>query len=387
MGEREISMENMEMNKNSRTGLFGNVYRGKRVLVTGDTGFKGSWLAMWLLSLGADVTGYSLYIPSKPSNFEVCGLKKRIRHITEDIRNFQALQKVFHMYMPEIVFHLAAQPIVRRSYDEPKSTFDTNIGGTVNILECIRTSPCVKASVIITSDKCYENRELTRGYRENDVLGGIDPYSASKACAEIAFKSYYESFFRNFKNRERLASARAGNVIGGGDWAADRIVPDCVREWARNRRVSVRNPLSTRPWQHVLEPLSGYLWLGAHLVHSDSVNGQSFNFGPGKNVNKTVAELIKLFAEFWDNGKWNHVRTGKSVKESALLKLSCEKALNLLRWRAALRFDETVRLTAEWYKAYYSGFADMYAISLKQMDKYIGIAGKRKLAWVLGKLP
>lgn len=361
--------------------MFKNVYKGKKILVTGHTGFKGSWLAMWLVSLGADVTGYSVYLPSTPCHFSVSGLKTHIRHVQGNILDIKKLKSVFLKYKPDMVFHLAAQPLVRRSYDEPKLTFDTNTGGTVNMLECMRTVPGVKAAVMITSDKCYDNKEWTWGYRENDRLGGDDPYSASKACAEIVCHAYMASFFRPEDKLTRIATVRAGNVIGGGDWAHDRIVPDCVRAWACGKNVVIRSPHATRPWQHVLEPLSGYLWLGAHLLTSPVLHGEAFNFGPDQKINKSVKELIELFISFWGNAVWKHEKVKGNRKESTLLKLSCDKALHRLNWRAALSFEETVRFTAEWYKTYYSRRGSMYDVTQSQISDYVSAARKQGLAW------
>lgn len=358
---------------------FKGVYKGKKVLVTGHTGFKGSWLSLWLSELGAKVTGYSSYLPSTPCNFEASGIGSRIRHIEGDICDMEKLAAVFSRHSPEMVFHLAAQPLVRRSYREPKLTFDTNVGGTVNVLECIRLTPSVRAAVIITSDKCYRNVEWTWGYRENDALGGDDPYSASKACAELVSRSYMESFFRSGR-AVNTATTRAGNVIGGGDWAANRVVPDLIRAWAAGKKAVIRNPQATRPWQHVLEPLSGYLCLGAELSASDKLHGEAFNFGPDAKVNQPVEELILTFLLYWRGAGWKHVPEAH-VKESLLLKLSCDKALNLLGWHSALSFKETVRLTAEWYRAYYGGRKNMQRLSVEQINFYVSEAKKQGLQW------
>lgn len=359
---------------------FNNIYRSKRVLITGHTGFKGSWLTAWLVSLGAKVIGYSAYLPSDPCNFVVCNLKKRIKHIKGDVRDIERLKIVFSKYSPDMVFHLAAQSIVKRSYKEPKLTFDTNLGGTINILECIRNSSSVKAVVIITSDKCYQNVEWPWGYRENDRLGGDDPYSASKACAEIAFTSYIRSFFTG-ESSVRICTTRAGNVIGGGDWADTRIIPDCVRAWSEGKIAYIRNPDSTRPWQHVLEPLSGYLWLGATLLCSGKLNGEAFNFGPDQKVNKSVSELINMLLCYWGKAKWKHKKLRTNEKESTLLKLSCDKALHVLNWHSVLSFDEMVRLTMEWYRAYYNGDNDMCDLTVKQIEEYTELASNRGLVW------
>ena len=362
--------------------LFEDIYRGKRVLVTGNTGFKGSWLSSWLLELRADVAGYSINTPTTPSNFEVLGLEDKITHFKGDVRNFDCLKKVFDDFSPEIVFHLAAQAITRISYEIPQETFYTNLMGTVNILECIRKTKSVKAAVMITSDKCYQNVEWVWGYRENDRLGGDDPYSASKACAEIACHSYIKSFFSK-KDHPNISTARAGNVIGGGDWAINRIVPDCVRAFSKGESLEIRSPNATRPWQHVLEPLSGYLWLGANLLQNNNrAAGESFNFGPLSDVNRTVEELIRDFAKLWKDSKWyvtDNIEAEK--KEAGLLKLNCDKALSSLNWHALLSFEETVRMTADWYKAFYNGEKDMYSFTTKQLLEYVNLANTRGLIW------
>ncbi len=359
---------------------FRDLFRGKKVLVVGHTGFKGSWLSLWLTSLGADVVGYSLYLPSTPCNFSVCDLTHHLTHVEGDVRDLDGLRRVFDYHLPEVVFYLAAQPIVRRSYAEPKLTFDTNVGGTVNLLECLRLTSTVKAAVIITSDKCYKNVEWVWGYRENDALGGDDPYGASKGCAEIVCNSYARSFFDK-SDFPRIATTRAGNVIGGGDWAADRIVPDCVRSWAEGKEVVVRNPRATRPWQHVLEPLSGYLWLGANLLQTRQFHNEPFNFGPDQKVNKTVANLIEAFILSWGPAKWREEQVGTPIKENTLLKLSCDKALSLLGWHPVLSFQETVRMTSDWYRDFYSGHKDMRRYSLDQIAEYGELALKRNLSW------
>lgn len=361
---------------------FKDAYYGKRVLVTGHTGFKGSWLSAWLLELGANVVGFSINIPTNPSNFEVLNLENKLKHITGDVKDLDHLKQVFDDCSPDIVFHLAAQPITRLSYDKPQETFNTNLFGTVNVLECIRISKTVKAAVIITSDKCYQNVEWIWGYRENDRLGGDDPYSASKACAEIACHSYIKSFFSS-QDSPKASTARAGNVIGGGDWAKDRIVPDCVRAFSKGEKVEIRSPSATRPWQHVLEPLSGYLWLGANLLQdNERVTGESFNYGPLSDVNRTVEELIKEFTRSWRDGKWSVSSvSGNEKKESTLLKLNCDKALHYLKWHAILSFEETVKITANWYKTFYEGQEDMYRFTIKQIEEYKNLALKRELAW------
>jgi len=360
--------------------IFASVYKARRVLVTGHTGFKGSWLCLWLLKLKANVAGFSLYLPSEPCHFEVLNLRERIMHYEGDIRNIYELENVFEDFCPQIVFHLAAQPIVWRSYEKPKLTFDTNVGGTVNVLECIKVSPSVQAAVIITSDKCYQNVEWEWGYRENDALGGDDPYSASKACAEIACRAYAKSYFMN-EESPNIATARAGNIIGGGDWAQDRAVPDCIKALTQGKKPAIRHPEATRPWQHVLEPLSGYLWLGANLIEKpEDVASEAFNFGPDGKVNKSVRELADLFLEFWGQGGWENIPAEYERKESTLLKLCCDKALHRLGWHCVLSFKEAVRLTAEWYKNYYNN-NNSYDFSCSQIDYYLKKAIEQDLPW------
>lgn len=367
-------------------GLFGDVYKGRRVLVTGHTGFKGSWLSLWLTRLGAEVCGYSLGVPTKPSNFEAISLRSRIRHVTGDVRDIGKLKRSFDKFSPDIVFHLAAQPIARKSYDVPDGTFSTNVIGTVNVLECVRTHPSVKACVIVTSDKCYQNVERDTGYAEGDRLGGDDPYSASKACAEIASSSYFRSFFSGRK-AQGIATARAGNVIGGGDWAPDRIVPDCVRALSRKRDIVVRNPSATRPWQHVLEPLSGYLYLGQYLISKpERFSGEAFNFGPNEKSARSVREVIDAFVSRWGGGHWAHKPLTDGKKESRLLQLCCEKAKRELGWRSVLSFDECVSYTADWYKRYYSSRRGMDAMSITQIDRYVSKAEDAGIGWATGRI-
>lgn len=369
--------------------MFNDIYKGRRVLLTGHTGFKGSWMAAWLLSLGAEVAGYSDSIPTQPSHFKVMGLGSRITDLRGDVRDRASLTKAVQDFAPEMVFHLAAQALVRKSYDDPAGTFEANMMGTLNILEAVRVTPSVKAVVCITSDKCYRNDEWVYGYREQDHLGGEDPYSASKSCAEIIAHSYFKSFF---KNGPACATTRAGNVIGGGDWAADRIVPDCARAWAKGEAVEIRSPWATRPWQHVLEPLSGYLWLGAKLFAGENapfpLSREAYNFGPAADVNNTVAEVVDALAQHWPKFRSQMDRAGQAnMKECTLLKLCCDKALAHLQWKASLNFEETIRYTAEWYHAFYSqgsgkNEANMLSFTLGQIAAYTTVAEHRGLAWV-----
>jgi len=363
--------------------MFANIYAGRRVLVTGHTGFKGSWLCRWLLELGAQVNGFSLDIPTVPSNFEASQLRGQLAHFGGDIRDRHAFFKVIQASKPEMIFHLAAQSLVRLSYADPILTFETNVLGTLNVLEGLRQSTQPLVGVIITSDKCYQNQEWTWGYRENDVLGGDDPYSASKVCAELIFQAYDRSYFRQGKGL-RVATTRAGNVVGGGDWAADRIVPDCVRAWSQGQPVLLRHPQATRPWQHVLEPLSGYLWLGARLWQGEeSLMGESFNFGPADIVNHSVLELVSGLSQCWPGARWEVEQHNlEGHREYTLLKLCCDKALNRLGWQSVLSLPENIRLTAEWYRTYYEGGdGRMFELAGRQIREYIDRAKAAGLAW------
>lgn len=359
----------------------GDTYRGRTVLVTGHTGFKGSWLASWLRHLGAEVAGFSLGLPTEPCNFSVLDLGSRVRHYCGDIRERAAFAKVVDEFRPSIIFHLAAQALVQKSYADPATTFETNAMGMVSVLECLRARPWIEAAILITSDKAYRNDEWCWGYRETDALGGRDPYSASKSCADLIASAYYHSFLRN--GPSRVAVTRAGNVIGGGDWAENRIVPDCVRAWSSGRSAAVRNPRATRPWQHVLEPLSGYLWLGARLLAGQpALNGEAFNFGPEANVNQTVAQLLEAMAAKWPGVAWHVPHEAEQVAhEATLLKLSYDKALFHLQWKPVLQFNETVELTVDWYRQWHEGKAPMYPFTLGQIDRYCELARARAARW------
>jgi CDP-glucose 4,6-dehydratase len=323
---------------------FDDAYHGHRVLVTGHTGFKGSWLTKWLLDLDAEVAGFSIDIPTDPSLFEMLDLAPRIEDHRGDLRSLEQLRAVCELFRPTVVFHLAAQALVGRGYREPKETFDTNIGGTVNLLEAVRATPSVKAVVIATSDKVYHNDGAGRRFSEDDPLGGHDPYSASKAGAELVFGSYQRLLLTS------MASVRAGNVFGGGDFGADRLIPDCIRAWQKGEPVPLRYPKATRPWQHVLDCLSGYLWVGARLLQGDAqVVGQSFNFGPPPESVIPVSQLVDLLSEAWGGCGWTAL-DGPQAPEAAQLAVNSDKALRLLPWRPHRPLAQAIEETATWYQ-------------------------------------
>jgi CDP-glucose 4,6-dehydratase len=340
--------------------MFAEVFHKKTVWLSGHTGFKGAWLAQWLLELGADVCGFALEPDTEPALFDQLELGKRLHHQIADVRDAGAVKKSIRTAQPDFIFHLAAQPLVRLSYEQPVETYATNVMGTIHVMEALRDlkKPC--AAVLVTTDKCYENREWLHGYREDDPLGGSDPYSSSKAAAEIAIAAWRRSFFKN--HPVKIASARAGNVIGGGDWAKDRIVPDCIRALQKGCPISVRNPDSTRPWQHVLEPLSGYLWLAAKLSQPLAATKRSagesplnpqlasaFNFGPTHEANRTVGELVEEILKHWP-GRWENKADANAVHEAKLLQLATDKASALLGWSPVWNFPTAVESTIQWYR-------------------------------------
>lgn len=353
-----------------------NAYRGKRVLLTGHTGFKGGWLAIWLRELGANVLGFALPPATVPSLFESAGLQSRLEHVIGDIRERENLERVWQRFQPEVVFHLAAQALVRRGYQEPLLTVETNVLGTAHVLDVAREFRSTRALVMVTSDKCYENHEWDRGYHERDELGGRDVYSASKASAEILIRSYRESFFH--VDREAggtaLASGRAGNVIGGGDWSLDRIVPDAIRAVSAGAVIDVRNPNAVRPWQHVLEPLSGYLLLGAHLLSDDAAvrktASQAWNFGPTVANTRTVAQLVDTLVNRWGAGQWKDVSNGAAPHEAGLLRLDISKAESELGWRPRWNFETAIEKTVDWYRLVSRG-ADPADLCLSQIAEYV----------------
>jgi CDP-glucose 4,6-dehydratase len=349
-----------------------NSYKGKNVLVTGHTGFKGSWLALWLNILGANVIGYALDPVNSRDNFNLTGLKDRIIDIRGDIRDYKKLCEVFHCYKPEVVFHLAAQPLVSYSYKQPRYTYEVNVMGTVNVLDAIRENSETRIGIIITSDKCYENKEWIWGYRESDALGGYDPYSSSKGCVELLVSSYRNSFFNINKypdHRKLLVTARAGNVIGGGDWSPDRIIPDCIKALESDRDILIKNPNSIRPWQHVLEPLYGYLILGSKLLKCYTEFSGSWNFGPFQKDIITVEEVVLKIIKNWGSGAWTTQEDiTNNLHEATLLSLDISKALLNLNWRPRWNIEKAIEKTIDWYKTY--KYKDIYELCTKQIDEY-----------------
>ncbi len=348
-------------------------------MVTGHTGFKGSWLTAWLNELGSQVTGIALDPPTEPSHFMASGIGRNIQDLRIDLRDRDAVKSSIQQIQPDFLFHLAAQPLVRQSYLDPSNTYATNVMGTLHVLEALKELDNSCVAVLITSDKCYDNVEWVWGYRETDRLGGPDPYSASKGAAELVIRSHVHSFFPKDGNI-RIGIGRAGNVIGGGDWAEDRIIPDCVRAWSKGEQVPLRNPMATRPWQHVLEPLSGYLNLAMELSQKTKLHGEPFNFGPPAHQNHTVLELVKEMSKYWNKVKWEEkYNIDDHPYESGLLKLNCDKALHHLRWQAVLNFEETVKLTTEWYQFFYNDPKKIGECTISQINEYNHIANLRGL--------
>jgi len=367
------------------TASFGGAFAGRTVLVTGHTGFKGAWLSLWLHALGAKVIGYALPPDGAKSLFEQSGLERVIDSRLGDVRDASLLTKTLGGTRPEIVFHLAAQPLVRLSYEQPAETFATNVLGTTNLLEAVRRTDSVRVCAVVTTDKCYENREADYAYRENDRLGGRDPYSASKACAELVVSSYRDSFFPTASRKPptvSVSSARAGNVIGGGDWARDRLVPDCIRALTAGREISVRNPRSVRPWQFILDPLSGYLSLAAHQLASPENGAEAWNFGPSPEDARTTAQTAELIVRGWGAGCWTAASDDPAAPhEAGLLKLDSSKAHTRLAWRPVYSADEAVARTVAWYrKATEPGF-DARSFTQAQITEYTAAARKNGLTW------
>lgn len=347
-------------------------WKGKRVLLTGHTGFKGSWLSLWLQSMGAQVVGYALTPPTSPSLFDVAEVGKGMTSITGDIRDLTQLKKVFSQHQPEIVIHMAAQPLVRYSYIEPVETYSTNVMGTVNLLEAVRGTDSVKSVVNVTTDKCYENREWVWGYRENEAMGGYDPYSSSKGCAELVTAAYRNSYFNPDKYQTHgiaIASGRAGNVIGGGDWAEDRLIPDIMRAITQAKPVIIRNPHAIRPWQHVLEPLSGYLVLAQKLYEEGPIFAEGWNFGPNDEDSKPVQWIVEKLTQSWGDGASWILDVGDHPHEAHYLKLDCSKAKVRLGWHPRWHLEESLSAIVEWQRAYRDG-NNMHAMTLRQISAY-----------------
>jgi CDP-glucose 4,6-dehydratase len=359
------------------------LFQNKKVIITGHTGFKGSWLSCVLSHLGAKVIGISLDVPTQPSLYKVLNFDIFIEDFRVDICNYELVSKVISEFKPDYVFHLAAQSLVSVSYEDPLKTMTTNAIGTANILESLRLLTNNVVAVFITSDKAYYNSEWVYGYRENDKLGGYDPYSASKAMAELAINSFYNSFLKNGNTNIKIGIARAGNVIGGGDWAKDRLIPDCIKSWSVNKEVEIRSPKATRPWQHVLEPLSGYLTLASLLSKNNIKPGEAYNFGPSANQNRTVLDLLNEMSNYWKDCNWK-ITAGaeKPFYEAGLLKLNCDKALVELDWKSTLNFEETISMTINWYKYFYQNKENMEDFTMKQITKYFSLAKSQKLNWL-----
>lgn len=350
-------------------------FEGKKVFVTGHTGFKGSWLTLWLKKLGADVTGFALEPPTNPSMFDICGIKDRVKSTIGDVRDRDVLGTALKKADPQIIFHLAAQSLVRVSYDKPVETFDTNVMGTVNLLDAIRRNcPSVKAIVVVTSDKCYENQEAFWGYRETDRLGGYDPYSNSKACQELVTSSFVNSFYNPAEYGRHgiaIATARAGNVIGGGDFAMDRLLPDIIRNIINKEQLIIRNPQATRPWQHVMDPLFGYLTLAERLFHEGSTYCGAWNFGPESRSIKSVDWMVKKAFELWGWGNDYKLNEEGTPHETNCLKLDSFKAYQLLHYRSGYNIENSLKASISWYKSYLHGIS-MYDYSINQIEEYEG---------------
>lgn len=349
--------------------VFNNIYSNKKVFLTGHTGFKGCWLSLWLTLLGAKVCGYSLAPNTDPSMFKVLEIENKIeKSIIGDILDVTSLEKAIIDFEPDIVFHLAAQPLVRLSYSQPVLTYQTNVIGTLNILEAARKCKSVKAFVNVTTDKCYENKEINRGYKEDEPMGGYDMYSSSKGCVEIMSSSYRRSFLQD-DDTYAMATARAGNVIGGGDWALDRLIPDCIRAINNNEKIEIRNPIAVRPWQHVLEPLSGYLLLGEKLLVSGKKYAEGYNFGPKEGSVLKVVDVVQKVIEYYGKGEVV-IHKKDNLHEAGLLMLNIDKAKNVLGWHPSYNADLAIEKTVEWYRHFYEGNIDLFDFTIKQISDY-----------------
>ncbi len=360
--------------------LFNSAFKDRRVLVTGHTGFKGAWLSQWLHMLGASVTGYALDPPTSPNLFDSLNLANRLTHIKGDVRDYDCLKRAIDESRPEIVFHMAAQSLVGCSYSKPGLTYDTNVMGTVNLLEAVRQSTDVSVIINVTSDKCYRNMERRYAYRESDPMGGADPYSSSKGCAELITGAYHRSFF-NESSGKKMASVRSGNVIGGGDWAKDRLLPDCVKALHQNGLIRVRKPFAVRPWQYVLEPLSGYLWLACLMLSgSDRKFNGAYNFGPTGKKMIPVKQLVEQVVNSWGSGEWETF-DDDSLPEAGLLMLNSAKARRRLGWHTIYDVYKTIEKTTTWYKDYYQKNVDIEKLTAQQIREYAEEAGSKKVKW------
>lgn len=355
-----------------------DTYKGKKVFITGHTGFKGAWLTLWLHSLGAEIVGYALEPNTNPNLFDILKLSNKITHIVGDIRDYDKLANTIKKHKPDIVFHMAAQALVLPSYTDPRYTYETNVMGTVNLLEAIRHSGSVKVCVNITSDKSYENKEWVYAYRENDPMGGYDPYSSSKGCAELVSSAYRQSFLD--KEKIAMATVRAGNVIGGGDWSESRIIPDCIRSLTDKKSILIRNPDAIRPWQLVLEPLSGYLALGAMMWQNPEKYNEGYNFGPFNTGAVPVLQIVEKALSVWGSGEYHIEQNLNKPHEAHYLKLDCSKAMSELSWHPVYDIDETISETISWYKKYYNK-EDIVNTSLAQIEKYTSSAKAKKIKW------
>lgn len=353
-------------------------WKGKKVFITGHTGFKGSWLCLWLHVLGADVTGYALNPPTKPNLFDLCGIGSLVKSLIADVRDGESLQREMISAVPDVVIHMAAQSLVRESYRKPAETYDVNVMGTVNLFEAVRVCRTVKAVLNVTTDKCYENKEWVWGYREIEPLGGYDPYSTSKACSELVTASYRDSFFNPAAydfHGVVVASARAGNAIGGGDWATDRLVPDCFRSLLKGEKIAIRNPHAIRPWQHVLETLNGYLMLARKLFEGAVHFSGGWNFGPNDYDAKSVEWVVKRICDKWGENASYIIDTGNCLHEAGYLRLDCSKAKSLLGWQPLWRLEKAIDSVIEWMLSYKEG-KDVKGVCLRQIEEYSNISGE-----------
>lgn len=377
----DLKMSSNDTHKLEMEKIFNGFYKNKTILITGNTGFQGSWLTLWLKLLGAKIIGYSINVPTEPSMFELLKLEFKIKHINGDIKNLEKIKSVMNKYNPDVVFHFAAQSLVGSSYDNPIETFHTNILGTANILESIRDVKSTKVCVVMTSDKCYETPFDGHPCKEDDKMGGIDPYSASKGGAEIVTSSYRRSFF-TANNECGIVSTRVGNVIGGGDWAKDRLIPDCVRSLIGGKQIILRNPQSIRPWQHVLEPLAGILWLTSKMNNDPKNYSGGWNFGPDlQSKDIPVNEVVKQILYEWDGRKFEYIHTKSILNETKELRLDSTKAFDDLKWNTILSVNDAISKTINWYKEFYKNSDNIEKFTIEQIENYVNHASQKNLQW------